>query len=474
MAFSSLAFLAFFPAVVLLYWLLPNRARPAWLLVTSLYFLWCWGVPSFVTLAAITVFTWAAGRGIAAAKHPSAKKVWLVLGLLASAGYLFARKGIGLTQADFSLPAAVGLAFYALQAASYLADLYQGKTLAEPHLWRYALYLSFFPRIVSGPIGRPQEFFPQIDAPRHFDAARTQSGLLCMLWGYFLKLAVADPLNTMVDTAFQAPNEFSGTVLFAAVVMFGIALYADFAGYSRIAIGAAQVLGYSLSPNFLRPYFSQSIREFWRRWHISLSEWLRDYIYIPLGGSRRGRLRKYGNLAITFLVSGLWHGTGWQYLFWGALHAFYQIAGDVTAPARAGICRRLPAQGKSPAAVWLRRLFVFFLADFAWLFFRSASLAQGFSIVSSILTRWCTSDLFNGALLSLGLNGIQFTAVLFSCLLLFLSSLAAEHGAGLDTRAAHLPAAVRTGLCLTLTVCVLLFASWQIGGDAAGFYYAKF
>lgn len=472
MTYYSLLFPLFFAAAVLVFWLVPPRARGAVLLAASLLYMAGWGGVSLGVLAGVTLVTWACGRGMAAAGTAAGRRAFLVLGLLASAGYLFARKAVPLFAPGASLVTVTGLAFYALQAAAYLADLYKGRCTVQKHLLPYAVYVSFFPRILSGPIGRPGEFFPQLEAlcagQRRCTPDRLRRGLVTMLGGWAEKLVISNLLTAWVDQVFARWTECSAPVVAAGVLAFSFSLYFDFAGYSHLALGASRVLGIDLPANFRRPFFAQSMGEFWQRWHISLSSWLRDYIYIPLGGSRCGALRRMLNLVVTFVVSGLWHGSAWHYLFWGLLHALLQIAGILTKPLR----RPLAGRGGA-AAVWVRRTFVLFLFTLTLVFFGADSLPQGLGMIARV----CGGAAGLGPL-DLGVSGTELAFAVLGLAVAFVLDLIAEkaenQGSCLYEKFDALPGAVRTAALLVLAVTVLVFACRLIGGDAASFYYAQF
>lgn len=472
MTYYSLVFPLFFAAAVLLFWLVPPRWRGTVLLAAGICYMASWGMTSLAVLAAVTVLTWAFGRGVGAASTTAARRIFLVLGLAASAGYLFARKALPLVRPDAALITATGLAFYGLQAAAYLADVYLGRCPAEKSLLRYAVYTSFFPRVLSGPIGRAGEFFPQLEAlcsgRRRCDAAQLRRGLITMLGGWAEKLVIADLLSAWVTQVFDRWTECSSPVVLAGGLMFAFSLYFDFAGYSHLALGAARVLGFDLPANFRRPFFAQNMSEFWQRWHISLSGWLRDYIYIPLGGSRKGKVRRMFNLLITFLVSGLWHGSAWNFLFWGLLHALLQIVGFLTRPLR----RPLAGRGGS-GMVWVRRAFVTLCYNFTMVFFNADSMAQGLGMVG----RMAAGQSGLGPL-DLGISGIELAFAGAAMAVAFVLDCIAERaeakGSGLYESFLTLPGTVRTAALLVLAVTVLLFACRLVGGDAASFYYAQF
>lgn len=472
MTYYSLVFPLFFAAAVLVFWLVPPKARGIVLLAAGILYMASWGAVSLGILAAVTLLSWAFGRGLAAAKTTAARRVFLVLGLLASAGYLFARKAVPLFAPGAVLVTATGLAFYALQAAAYIADLYKGRCPVQKSLLRYAVYMSFFPRILSGPIGRPGEFFPQLEelcaGQRRCTPDRLRRGLTTMLGGWAEKLVISNILSDWVTPIFARWTECSAPVVVMGAVGFALSLYFDFAGYSHLALGAARVLGIDLPANFRRPFFAQSMGEFWQRWHISLSGWLRDYIYIPLGGSRRGTLRRMLNLLVTFVVSGLWHGSAWHYLFWGLLHALLQIGGILTQPLRR------PLAGRGGAVmVWVRRAFVFVCFALTLVFFGADSLGQGAGMLARMV-----SGAPGLSPLDLGVTGTELAFAALGLVVAFCLDLAAEkaegQGACLYDRFAALPGAVRTAALLVLAVTVLVFACRLIGGDAASFYYAQF
>ena len=366
MTFTSLGFLLFFPAVCLLYYLLPAPARPVWLLAASYWFYACadWRGP--LLLLAATAVSYGCGRALGALRSPRARRAVLVaaavgfvgvLALFKYAGFaleslaaLLHLAGIGWQPPAFSLLLPLGISFTTFQILGYLTDVYRGALAPERSFVRYALFLSFFPQIVSGPIARGGALLPQLARPVVFLPDRVRDGLVRMLWGYFEKLVVADQAALVVNTVFADYAAHGGVERLLAAVLYSVQIYTDFAGYSHIALGAAQVLGFTLGENFRQPYLAQSVREFWGRWHISLSGWLRDYLYIPLGGSRAGTLRRYANLLVTFLVSGLWHGAAWHYVVWGGLHAVYQIVSLLTAP-----LRRRCNLGRGVLARWARR-----------------------------------------------------------------------------------------------------------------------
>lgn len=314
------------------------------------------------------------------------------------------------------------------------------------------MFVAFFPKLVSGPIERAENLLPQMRDGQgewglgaSFDFDRMRRGLLLMVWGLFLKLVIADRAALLVDTVFPKYWEYNGLQLAVAAVCFSIQLYCDFGGYSAVAIGAAQVLGFRLQDNFHQPYLALSIRDFWRRWHISLSGWFRDYLYIPLGGNRKGRARTYFNTMVTMLLSGLWHGAGWNYVVWGGLHGVYQVAGDVLRPARDRVVERLHIRRE--ALVWkvLRGLITFGLVTLAWIFFRAESTRAALGLISGIISRFTLSlDGITG----LGLDWKDLLVLLIAVLVLLTADLLGQNMQVRD-RILALPLPARVGSVLS-------------------------
>ena len=343
MQFNSLGFLVFFPVVVICYFLLPSRVKPFWLLIVSYYFYMCWNARYVLLLIYSTAVTYFSGLLLEYVKKKDyrdsrkslAKKLIVAGSVILNLALLFYFKYINfaleslqsflsavhieLNVPTFDILLPVGISFYVFQALSYTIDVYRDEIYAEKNFFRYALFVSFFPQFVAGPIERSKNLLKQLSEPRKFDYPSVRAGLLLMLWGFFVKLVIADRAAVLVNTVYSQYLNYSGFQLITANILFAVQIYCDFMGYSTIARGAAKVMGYDLMSNFERPYFSQSIKEFWRRWHISLSTWLRDYLYIPLGGSRCARIRKYFNILVTFAISGLWHGSKGTFVLWGGV-----------------------------------------------------------------------------------------------------------------------------------------------------------
>lgn len=339
MLFNSLAFLAFFPAVVVVYWLLPQKFRNVFLLVASYYFYMNWEPIYALLILFSTCTTWATGLLIE--KYPSHRKATLWANIAVNLGVLFLYKyagfanqvvhdllsalGASMEVPDFSLLLPVGISFYTFQAIGYSIDVFRGTLHAERNFLTYALFVSFFPQLVAGPIERASNLLPQFHRKHFFGASEFIRGIQMMLWGYFMKLCIAENVSTYVDAVFNNLGMHNGTSVALAAVFFTFQIFCDFGGYSLIAIGCAHCMGFTLMQNFRQPYMARSIKDFWRRWHISLTTWFTDYVYIPLGGNRCSKTRHKCNILTTFLVSGLWHGANYTFVVWGAYHGLLQV-----------------------------------------------------------------------------------------------------------------------------------------------------
>jgi len=404
MLFNSLHFLVFFPVVVGLYFGLPARWRGPLLLAASYYFYLSWRPIYGLLLAATTLLDYFSGVRMSRLATKAERRPWLYLSLASNLGTLFVFKYfnffVGATDAlasalhvpfaapTLALALPVGVSFYTFQSVGYIVDVYQGRLAAEQNLGRFALFVAFFPQLVAGPIERGEQMLPQFRQPHGFDYGRVASGLRLMAWGMFKKVVLADRLAQMVTPIFDHPQRYQGLPLLLAVAGFTIQIYTDFSGYTDLARGAARVLGYHMVLNFRQPYFAASVGDFWRRWHISLSSWFRDYVYIPLGGNRRGPARRYANLFSVFLLSGLWHGASWTFVAWGALHGLYLVVEAFTQPGRAALARGLGLAARPRLLHALGVATTLALVAYAWIFFRANSLADAWYISTHLFRGW--------------------------------------------------------------------------------------
>ncbi|MBI4739546.1 MBOAT family protein [Candidatus Woesearchaeota archaeon] len=412
MLFNSLAFLIFFPVVTGLYFIVPHRFRWFLLLAASSFFYMSFIPVYILILALLIVIDFFAGVFIEDSAQKRRKLFFLIASLISTCAVLFVFKYFNFFNANFAYIAEflhwnysieslkiilpIGLSFHTFQSLSYVIEVYRGRQKAERNFGIYALYVMFYPQLVAGPIERPQNLLHQFYEEHYFDYKRVVDGLRLMLWGLFKKIVIADNIAVVVNTVYNNPTNYSGIPLIMATVLFAFQIFCDFSGYSDIAIGSAQVMGFKLMKNFDRPYFAKSVSEFWRRWHISLSTWFKDYVYISLGGSRVSLLRKYFNVFVVFLISGFWHGANWTFIIWGSLHGLYLLISLTTASLRERVSDKL-GLGKIPKFRDMARIGITFsLVAVGWVFFRANSLSDAWYIITHLFAN-----------LSLNLAGIK-------------------------------------------------------------------
>ncbi len=476
MQFTSFAFLGFFLCVFAIYWAVPVRARWAAALTASAAFAALSGAPTFGVLALVCAVSYAGGRCLTARRGHRGALALAVCAALAPLLFFkyFNALFSGLAPAglcSFSRLAPVGISFFTFKAVAYLAEVYKGTLPAQRHFGRFALYLSFFPEVSMGPIQRPGSFFAQLDVPRPFDADQALAGARLVLWGLFEKLVVADNLPYHISQGLDTPDTVIGTSVLLASLLYAVQLYADFAGYTHIAIGCMNVLGFDAPDNFRSPYFSTSIREFWGRWHISLSTWLRDYVYIPLGGSRCGTARCCVNLLLTFLVSGLWHGTGMQFVVWGLLHGVYQVVGRLTRPARGRLWRAAHIPETSWFARAVKTLITFALVWAGWVFFRAPDVPAAVHLFARMARDFSPSltALKNGVVM-LGFTRGLLVRVALACTLFFAVDFAARREGVSAWLSARRPWQRRV-LCYVLILFLLFAAPYAASGTPIYFQF---
>ncbi len=481
LSFLSPSYFLFFPAAVLGYFLLPQRRKNGWLLACSWFFYLCAGPEYFAFLLGTILVTYFAA--ISLGKRPRkgllTGVLCLFVGLLFLFKYLFfgaslVSRLLGMVGLDWSLvvpslllPA--GISFYLFAAMGYLIDVYRKRVEAQSSFIKCALFLSFFPSLLSGPIGRAERILPQLEETHRFDYGNLREGLFRFLWGAFKKLVLADRLAVVVDTVFVAPESFGAIQVIAAACAFSIQIYCDFSAYSDMALGSAKVMGFALMENFRTPYFSRSIAEFWRRWHISLSTWFRDYLYIPLGGSRKGTGRKYLNVLIIFAVSGLWHGAAVSFLIWGLLNGVYQVAGSLTEPIRTRVRAVLHWKEDSPIAALWQMFWVFVLSTLAWVFFEAGSVTAALAVLRGMVS----APLWVPPLSGMGMDRWEFLAA-GAAVLLLLAVDAWSTRTDPARQVAEGPRWVRWCVYLGLLLITVIFGSYGSGYDAKSFIYGQF
>lgn len=493
MLFNSIDFLVFFPLVVLVYFVIPRKARYLWLLVASYYFYMCWNPQYALLMATSTVITYASGYLIDRINHSDStkkekyRKLCVAGSLISNLSILaifkyanFAIENISNAlgalgfstieyRLDLLLP--VGISFYTFQALSYTLDVYYGNIKAERNLLRYALYVSFFPQLVAGPIERSENLLPQIQNVEKINVwnfKRVRDGLLLMMWGLFQKLVIADRVAILVNQVYDNYTQYGMVELIVATVLFAFQIYCDFGGYSIIARGAAQVMGFTLMLNFKQPYLAFNIKEFWRRWHISLTSWFTDYLYIPLGGNRKGEFRKYVNIFIVFTVSGLWHGASWNFIAWGVIHAIYQIIGNL----RQSLVMKLTGKKEEAKCLTLRigkTIVNFILVDFAWLFFCAGDFAVAIGILKQM-----TVSFYNVSLLNLGLDPMNWWILILAILILLVVDILHEKEISVIALVDQKNIVFRWILCLGLIWTTIMFGIYGIAYDTSQFIYFQF
>lgn len=422
--FNSVEFLVFFPIACLLYFLIPHRFRYVYLLAVSYAFYAYADLASLPFLLITTCITWICGKLLYDRRKVGFAGLFLAILFLCY--FKYTAYLLSLVGTEFNVILPLGISFYTFQSATYLLDCYRHKMEPEKNPLIYALFVSFFPTIMSGPICRAADLVPQFREEHRFDADMAKSGLQYMLWGYFLKMVIVSRLSILTDLVLP-DGEMKGLAVLLAVLAYSFQIYCDFAGYSYIAIGCAKVMGFCLMRNFRQPYLAESVADFWRRWHISLSSWFKDYLYIPLGGNRKGTFRKYLNVLIVFAVSGIWHGANVTFLIWGLLNGIYQVFGALLTNARASLCRLLKLEQKSRPVHVLKVFCTFLLITFTWIFFRAASVAEAFQVVGRIFSGSYVTALVDGTVFNLGLGVKNLVFVLVALIFLIAADLICEH-----------------------------------------------
>ena len=486
MLFNSLKFLYFFPVVCVLYYSLPHRFRWIFLLIASYYFYMCWKVEYIVLILITTLVTYFTGLAIAKEEEKRKKKIYLALCICSNLLILLVFKyfnffnnsfkeifdyfNIFYNVPSFNLLLPVGISFYTFQSLSYTIDVYNGRTEPEKHFGIFALYVVFFPQLVAGPIERSAKLLPQFYNKIEFEYSQVTDGLRLMAWGFFKKIVIADRLALLVDQVYNNADTYTGIPLILGTYFFSFQIYCDFSGYSDIAIGAARVLGIDLSKNFNYPYFAKNINDFWRRWHITLSTWFRDYLYFPLGGNRVNPQRWCYNILLVFFLSGLWHGAYWTFIIWGLLHGVFIIITRFYQKYKAEYFSKKPADNHGEI---INILLTFHLVTFLWIFFRANSVNDAFYIIPNLFNfsniAGVSWQIMHDTNAYLGINMYELIISLsLICLLVFVEFLNFRFDA--LQKLLHKPVYFRWAYYYVIIFMILIFGKFSINS----FIYFQF
>ena len=478
MAYTTWTYFVLVAAVFAVYYILPRKTQ--WIVLLSgsglFYYLASGRSKKICALFLLTIIVSYIGGTVL---DRNRNKLLCALFLVASTAPLLAVKGnvfISRILHSRGLPSLIvplGLSFYSLQIYSYLFDVYKERIKPQKNFFKYCLYVSYFPLIMQGPISRYEQLGEQLYEGHPFDPDRAAKGFQLVIWGFFLKYMIAEKAAVIVNTVFNNHEMYQGIFALAAGILYSIQLYADFLACVCMCRGVSEALGIDLAENFMQPYRARSIRDFWRRWHISLSSWLRDYVYIPLGGSRKGEVRKYINLLLTFLVSGIWHGNGFRFIAWGLLHAVYQILGDLLRPVNRAIKRILGIGKDTSLDIWIDRVVTFTLVMFAWIIFRANTLTDGLEMIKSIFTVRNTWVLFDDSLLALGLDWKEIMLMIISIQILFMTE-ARQEKMVIRDRIMKEPLLGRWILYLAAIAVIIIFGTYGYGFDSSDFIYRGF
>ncbi len=487
MSYLSLSFAGFVLLLIVIFYLLPHRARWVLLLIGSLFFYACFGLRylPFLLFTSLTTFF-----GAKLIKKTNKKKSILVSVIVSNVAVWFWVKELpwvftsitrvlGVLGVNFSAPempiiVPVGISYFILQAIAYIVDVMKEKTEGESNFFKYLLFLSWFPAIVQGPISRYNNLMPRLLNTEKYSFEKMRENLVLILFGLVKKMVIADRLGIFVNNVFASFVDLRGIILYLGAVGYAIQLYADFSGCVDICRGVSGLFGVGLAHNFNRPYLSRSVKDFWGRWHISLSSWLKDYVYIPLGGNRKGTVRKHINLMLTFLVSGLWHGAGFNYFLWGAMHGTYQIIGQSTKSIRGKIKTAIGIKPNSLSDKIYQTVTTFNLVTLGWIVFRAGGLITGLRYIRRMFMESHIWQLFDGSLYKFGLNQNYIVFLLLHIIILFAAELLTKSQEDVVSGICRQHIGIRWAVYILLIFDVLLFGVYGSGYDMASFMYGGF
>ncbi len=498
MLINSINFLLYFPIVLLVYFIIPVKIRYVWLLVVSYYFYMCWNPAYIILLLVATITTYLSGliiewisiKEAGTKKYINKKRVYATISIVINLGMLvfykytqFLMKSVSQVASilniefifpEFDILFPVGISYYTFQVIGYVIDVYRGDAKAERNILRYALYVAFFPKQVSGPIERSRNLLYQLKKTTHFNVDCAKSGLLTMAYGLFLKLVVADNIASVINPVFANYTSIHGMIIMTALILFAFQIYCDFQGYTLLAIGSAKILGIDILENFNAPYLAGSVREFWQRWHISLTSWLRDYVYIPLGGNRKGIVRKQLNTIIVFALSGLWHGGGWKYIAWGSLNGLYIVLQDLVEKIRDKWCRFFRIDTESFIWKTFIRIVTFVLIDISWLFFVSNSFSEAIAMLENMMVDFNPFYIFSNELFDMFGSTRNFAVIVFSLVLVLVLDFFNYIKVDIKEKLLAQKFVVRWMIYIGLLLCILLLGNYGGGYEQTQFIYFQF
>jgi len=451
MLFNSIEFFVFFITVLLFLFIMPKSWRVIWMLAAGYFFFMTWSPVNIIFIIFTSLSTYFASRYI---ENNSSKSIVWIVSILNILIILIGK------YTDL-LPVPIGVSFYTLQALGYVYDVYRKKCSTEKNYLKYSLFVCFFPLIESGPIERSTGLLNQISNIENinlFNFERIKSGALLILWGFFQKLVIADRAAVFVNRVYSDYTSYGAVEILMASVLFSIEIYCDFSGYSNMAIGIARMLGFDVMQNFRQPYLAASIKDFWRRWHISLTSWFTDYIYIPLGGNRKGIAKKYLFIIIVFAVSGIWHGKAMNFIAWGLLHGLYQIVGDF---------KNRHIKRRAPKIIGM--IITFLMVNFAWIFFAASSLSAAVGTIRQIFITFKTTPIFD-----LGLEKGDFVVLATALLILLIVDILHEKGISVIAFLNRRIFIVRWSLYAAAVLIIIMFGIYGIQYDTSSFMYIQF
>lgn len=477
MSFTSLLFVVFVACVLLVYYIVPARFQWLVLLLASVIFYLKYDIKAGIFIVLSTILVWAGALKISKAKSTVVQKVILITVIALNVLIL-----IGLKYATFlrgflsshGIIVPLGISFYTLALIGYLIDVYRKKIQPETNFLRVLLFTSYFPHILQGPIARYQNLMQQFDGKKKaLSYQQLTMALQLIIWGYIKKLVIADRAGIFVDNVYDQYLGVGGTMLFVASLLYTIQIYADFSGCVDIALGVSELFGIKLQNNFSQPYLSISINDFWRRWHITLSSWFRDYLYIPLGGNRKGKVRRWLNVLIVFTVSGLWHGVGLTYIIWGFIHGIYQVIGAGLKPVKEKLYIRMKLINSK--FLYIVKLVVnFLLINQAWIMFRATSPKMALYIMGKSISQCSLWQLFDQTVYQYGVSQRQMLMLLFFIIIMVFVDILHEKVIRIREMIGRCVLPVRWGIYLAALFSIILFGVYGIGYDAADFIYMRF